>query len=90
MSVGQSESDTNLTSRRVRWQAARLDAETQAMLAKDTRHFLRQSVSTPCLNVIGRAEGIHIWDGQGRRYMDFHGNNVHHIGYGHPRVKAAI
>ncbi|MCZ8270231.1 MAG: aspartate aminotransferase family protein [Beijerinckiaceae bacterium] len=90
MSVGQSESDTNLTSRRARWQAARLDAETQAMLAKDTRHFLRQSVSTPCLNVIGRAEGIHIWDGQGRRYMDFHGNNVHHIGYGHPRVKAAI
>jgi 4-aminobutyrate aminotransferase len=22
--------------------------------------------------------------------MDFHGNNVHHIGYGHPRLKAAI
>ena len=26
----------------------------------------------------------------GRRYMDFHGNNVHHIGYGHPRLKRAI
>ncbi len=26
----------------------------------------------------------------GRRYMDFHGNNVHHIGYGHPRLIAAI
>jgi 4-aminobutyrate aminotransferase len=26
----------------------------------------------------------------GRRYMDFHGNNVHHIGYGHPRLKQAI
>ena len=22
--------------------------------------------------------------------MDFHGNNVHHIGYGHPRLKQAI
>ncbi len=22
--------------------------------------------------------------------MDFHGNSVHHIGYGHPRLKAAI
>ena len=22
--------------------------------------------------------------------MDFHGNNVHHIGYGHPRLKRAI
>ena len=27
---------------------------------------------------------------QGRRYMDFHGNNVHHVGYGHPRLLAAI
>ena len=26
----------------------------------------------------------------GRRYMDFHGNNVHHIGYGHPRMIEAI
>ncbi|MBL8672127.1 MAG: aspartate aminotransferase family protein [Alphaproteobacteria bacterium] len=37
-----------------------------------------------------RAEGIWIEDTAGRRYMDFHGNNVHHIGYGHPRLKAAI
>ncbi len=22
--------------------------------------------------------------------MDFHGNNVHHIGYGHPRLRRAI
>ncbi len=22
--------------------------------------------------------------------MDFHGNNVHHVGYGHPRLKRAI
>ena len=26
----------------------------------------------------------------GRRYMDFHGNNVHHLGHGHPEVIAAI
>ncbi|WP_441102085.1 aminotransferase class III-fold pyridoxal phosphate-dependent enzyme, partial [Enterococcus faecium] len=24
------------------------------------------------------------------RYMAFHGNSVHHIGYGHPRLKEAI
>jgi 4-aminobutyrate aminotransferase len=47
-------------------------------------------VSTPCLNAIARAEGIWIEDTAGRRYMDFHGNNVHHVGYGHPRVIAAI
>ncbi|HRD75946.1 MAG TPA: aminotransferase class III-fold pyridoxal phosphate-dependent enzyme, partial [Hyphomicrobiaceae bacterium] len=62
----------------------------RALLAEDERYFLRQSVSTPCLNAIAKAEGIWIEDTAGRRYMDFHGNNVHHIGYGHPRLKAAI
>ena len=47
-------------------------------------------MSTPCLNAIAKAEGIWIEDVAGRRYMDFHGNNVHHIGYGHPRLKTAI
>ncbi|CDX15786.1 Aminotransferase class-III [Mesorhizobium plurifarium] len=37
-----------------------------------------------------QAEGIWIEDKAGRRYMDFHGNSVHHIGYGHPRLKEAI
>jgi 4-aminobutyrate aminotransferase len=60
------------------------------LLARDGRAFLHQSVSTPCLNVIAKAEGIWIEDTAGRRYMDFHGNNVHHIGYGHPRLKRAI
>ncbi len=89
-SVAQSESDTNLTSRRADWQSRTLDDRTRALLAEDERHFLRQSVSTPCLNAISKAEGIWIEDVTGRRYMDFHGNNVHHIGYGHPRLKRAI
>lgn len=86
----QSESDTNLTSRRTRWQGRALDDKTRALLAEDETYFLRQSVSTPCLNAIAKAEGIWIEDVAGRRYMDFHGNNVHHIGYGHPRLKRAI
>ena len=88
--VTQSEGDTNLTGRRARWQEAALDSDTRQMLDEDARWFLHQSVSTPCLNAIVRAEGIYIEDVSGRRYMDFHGNNVHHIGYGHPRLKQAI
>jgi len=88
--VAQSESDTNLTSRRAEWQARTLDDRTRKLLAQDERYFLRQSVSTPCLNAIAKAEGIWIEDVTGRRYMDFHGNNVHHIGYGHPRLKRAL
>ncbi|MDQ4060744.1 MAG: aspartate aminotransferase family protein [Pseudomonadota bacterium] len=88
--AAESEGDTNLTSRRAAWQARALDPAARALLAEDERCFLRQSVSTPCLNAIAKAEGIWIEDTAGRRYMDFHGNNVHHIGYGHPRLKRAI
>ncbi|MDA8050133.1 MAG: aspartate aminotransferase family protein [Rhodospirillales bacterium] len=86
----QSEGDTNSTASRRAWQARALDAEARALLERDRRAFLHQSVSTPCLNAIVRAEGIWIEDTAGRRYMDFHGNSVHHIGYGHPRLKQAI
>jgi 4-aminobutyrate aminotransferase len=66
------------------------DATTRALLAEDARHFLHQSLSSPCLSAVRRAEGIWLEDHAGRRYMDFHGNNVHHIGYGHPRLIAAL
>jgi 4-aminobutyrate aminotransferase len=85
-----SEGDVNHSARRAAWAARNISGETRALLDRDTRHFLHQSVSSPCLNAIRRAEGIWLEDVAGRRYMDFHGNNVHHIGYGHPRLKAAI
>jgi 4-aminobutyrate aminotransferase len=88
--VAESEGDTNLSEGRARWQAEALDPAARELLARDSRVFLHQSVSTPCLNAIAKAEGIWIEDTAGRRYMDFHGNNVHHIGYGHPRLKRAI
>ncbi len=84
------ESEVNTSSRRQRWADDVHDSSTKKMLAEDAHYFLRQSVSTPCLSTIARAEGAYIEDTQGRRYLDFHGNNVHHIGYGHPKLKAAI
>jgi 4-aminobutyrate aminotransferase len=60
------------------------------LLTRDSAAFLHQSVSTPCLSAITKAEGIWIEDTAGRRYMDFHGNNVHHVGYAHPQVIVAI
>ncbi|MFZ4624716.1 MAG: (R)-1-hydroxy-2-aminoethylphosphonate ammonia-lyase [Rhodoferax sp.] len=86
----QSEGDVNHSPRRKAWQNAELDAPTRSLLARDSAAFLHQSVSTPCLNGIARAEGIWVEDIAGRRYMDFHGNNVHHVGYAHPQVIAAI
>ncbi len=84
-----SEGESNHSGRRARW-SANLVGTARAAVDADAAAFLHQSVSTPCLNAIRRAEGIWIEDLQGRRYMDFHGNNVHHIGYGHPRLIAAI
>jgi len=85
-----SEGDVNHSPRRSEWQHTHLDDATRALLARDSAAFLHQSVSTPCLSAIRRAEGIWIEDMAGRRYMDFHGNNVHHVGYAHPHVVAAI
>ncbi len=88
--LAEAEGDTNLSPRRRAWFETQLDGQTRAFVERDARVFLRQSVSTPCLSAIHHAEGIWIEDLQGRRYMDFHGNNVHHIGYGHPRLIEAI
>lgn len=86
----QSEGDVNFSDRRKEWAARNIDQKSASLLKRDADVFLHQSVSTPCLNTISRAEGAYIYDGQGRRYLDFHGNNVHHIGYGHPKLKEAI
>jgi 4-aminobutyrate aminotransferase len=85
-----SEGDVNLSPRRSAWADKHLDENTAAMLAEDARYFLHQSLSTPCLNAIQASEGIYLEDVQGRKIMDFHGNSVHQVGHGHPRVIEAI
>jgi 4-aminobutyrate aminotransferase len=85
-----SEGDLNISPRRRQWQAAALDAETHALLEEDARYFLHQSLSTPCLNGMRACAGLYIEDLQGRRYMDFHGNYVHQVGFANPAVIAAI
>jgi len=85
-----SEGDLNLSPRRARWQAEHLDAETRALLAEDARYFLHQALSTPCLNALRGCGGASIEDLQGRRYLDFHGNYVHQVGFANPAVIEAI
>ncbi len=88
--VPQSEGDVNVSPHRQAWAEANLDDETRRLLDEDARYFLHQSLSTPCLNALRRCDGIFIEDHQGRRFMDFHGNNVHQVGFGHPKVIAAV
>ncbi|GGH37196.1 4-aminobutyrate aminotransferase apoenzyme [Cribrihabitans marinus] len=84
------EGESNTSEARADWAARERDGPTRALLRRDADAFLHQSLSSPCVSTIARAEGIWIKDTAGRRFMDFHGNSVHHIGYGHPRLVAAI
>lgn len=84
------EGDVNNTPLRSRWQVDHLGQEAEVLLERDSRAFIHQSLSTPCLNALKSAQGSWIEDMDGRRYLDFHGNMVHQIGYGHPRVIEAV
>ncbi|HEY4224951.1 MAG TPA: aspartate aminotransferase family protein [Pseudolysinimonas sp.] len=85
----QSESDTNTGHRRRVWDAERTPADA-AILARDSARFLRQAVSTPVLTSIAGAEGSELIATDGTRYLDFHGNSAHQLGYGHPRLVEAV
>lgn len=86
----QSEGDVNTSPNRAAWLRDEIDEETRRWLEEDARCFLHQSLSTPCLNVLRGCRGSEIEDFQGRTFLDFHGNNVHHVGFSHPEVIAAI
>ncbi|MEZ9901929.1 aspartate aminotransferase family protein [Vibrio breoganii] len=85
-----SEGDVNTTPARTLWNESLRHAPTQALLKRDSEVFLHQAMSTPCLDSLEGADGIYLEDTHGKRYMDFHGNNVHQLGHGHPAVLNAI
>jgi (R)-1-hydroxy-2-aminoethylphosphonate ammonia-lyase len=84
------EGETNMSDRRQKWLGDSIGPKSEPLLSRDADAFLHQSLSSPCVSTIAKAYGIWIEDLDGKRYMDFHGNSVHHIGYGHPRLLAAI
>lgn len=84
------EGDVNASSLREKWNKSIEDGKTKKLLQRDNDSFLHQSLSTPCLDVIESAEGIYIINSKGKKYMDFHGNNVHQVGYGNEYVKEAV
>jgi 4-aminobutyrate aminotransferase len=83
------EGDTNHSPHRQRFSAG-LDAGVRDLLAADAGLYLHQSLSSPCLSALRRVAGLWLEDLAGRQYMDFHGNNVHHLGHAHPRLIAAL
>lgn len=76
------EGDINFSQERLNWNQQITDLATQKILKDDARYFLHQSLSTPCLDVLDRCKGAEITTLSGNHLLDFHGNNVHQLGYG--------
>jgi 4-aminobutyrate aminotransferase len=82
--------DVNTTAARKRYWERNLSGEAMVWFEEDKRYFLHQSLSTPVLNVIAKAEGAWLEDINGKRYLDMHGNGVHNAGFNHPEIKRAV
>jgi 4-aminobutyrate aminotransferase len=80
------EGDVNFSEERSKWDELVIDPLTREILEDDARYFLHQSMSTPCLDVLDNCKGSGITSLSGRYMLDFHGNNVHQIGYGNDYV----
>lgn len=80
------EGDINFTPERAQWTADAVSEKAKTLLEKDARYFLHQSLSSPCLDVLRHCEGPYIENVDGKKYLDFHGNNVHQLGFSHPKL----
>ena len=93
-SESQAEGDVNFSPSRKEWIDGIRDDRTYHYLEEDARWFFHQSMSSPCMDVLESCEGIYLTDLRGKRYMDFHGNNVHQLGYRNSflieRIKAQL
>ena len=76
------EGDINFTDERKKWDLQITDPATAEILRDDARYFLHQSMSTPCLDVLESCKGSGMTTLSGKHLLDFHGNNVHQLGYG--------
>lgn len=90
MKIVHTEGESNTSQAREQWLKKSIGPKSDPLLKRDERAFLHQSLSSPCVSTIAKAEGIWVEDSDGNRFMDFHGNSVHHIGWGHPKLVAAI
>jgi 4-aminobutyrate aminotransferase len=84
------EGDINFSEERRKWDQEITDIQTRQILEADARYFLHQSMSTPCLDVLTNSKGSGMETLSGRYLLDFHGNNVHQLGYGNDFVISQI
>ncbi len=90
MKVKVTEGDINQSEIRAKWQKENLSEETVRKLCEDESIFIKQALSTPCLNSVTSTNGVYLIDSDGRKVIDFHGNSVHQLGYNNKRLVDAL
>lgn len=75
---------------REQWIYAWAGDEDALVLKRDSQRTMHQANNRPAFLAVRAAEGSFIEDHSGRRYLDLHGNNCHHIGYRHPDLIAGL
>jgi 4-aminobutyrate aminotransferase-like enzyme len=88
--VEREQGDVNTTENRRKYWERNLSGESKKWFEEDKKYFLHQSLSTPVLNVLAKADGIYIEDLNGKKYIDMHGNGVHNAGFNNPAVIEAV
>ncbi|MCL6217963.1 aspartate aminotransferase family protein [Zunongwangia pacifica] len=84
------EGDINQSTARQYWLKNEVSIEAKNLLEKDAQYFMHQALSTPCLDVLANARGTIMTNVSGKKYFDFHGNNVHQLGFSHPKLIEAL
>ena len=88
--IEREQGDVNTTANRQKYWKRNLKGESKRWFDEDQKYFLHQSLSTPVLNVLSRAQGVYIEDLDGKKYIDMHGNGVHNAGFNNPAVIEAV
>ncbi|WAH36120.1 (R)-1-hydroxy-2-aminoethylphosphonate ammonia-lyase [Alicyclobacillus dauci] len=83
------EGDVNDSELRSAWLEG-LNEESRSWLERDDNVFLHQSLSSPCVDVVAKSSGPTLCTPDGKVLYDFHGNNVHQLGFGHHAVVRAV
>jgi len=73
--------DINTSPIRARYIERNVQGKALELYNRDKDIFLHQNLSTPVLTVIDRAMGAWLYDMDGRKYIDLHGNGVHNAGF---------
>lgn len=84
--VSREQGDVNGTPRRQSYIDKHVVGRAKELYTRDKKVFMHQSLSTPVLNVLSREEGAYIYDMDGNRYLDCHGNGVHAAGFNNDYV----